>query len=240
MCNICGWEGDALASDEWHPYTECPSCRSQVRQRLFWALVHHGRRFEFDALFVGKRVLHFAPEEAIGRRLRSVCAQYQTADGLASGYRYAAIDLALDISRMPEVASQSLDCVIAFDVLEHVPDHLGALAELYRVLAPGGCCILAVPQKDDAPTTLEDPSVTDPAERRRRYGQEDHVRIYGHDFPQLVASAGFRVTTLAEDVLDPELVRRHVLAPPISSAHPLATNHRKIFFGEKPRVEERT
>jgi SAM-dependent methyltransferase len=38
------------------------------------------------------------------------------------------------------------DLVAAFDVLEHIDDDRGALAELYRVLRPGGGLIVTVPQ----------------------------------------------------------------------------------------------
>ena len=41
--------------------------------------------------------------------------------------------------------SSSLDLIVHCDVLEHVPDHRGALRECARVLAPGGAMILSVP-----------------------------------------------------------------------------------------------
>ena len=44
--------------------------------------------------------------------------------------------------------STPFDLLVVCDVLEHVPDHLAAMREMYRVLAPGGCAIITVPQKD--------------------------------------------------------------------------------------------
>jgi hypothetical protein len=41
--------------------------------------------------------------------------------------------------------------------------------------------------------TDEDLSVTDPTERERRWGQFDHVRLYGTDFAQRLTEAGFVV-----------------------------------------------
>ena len=42
--------------------------------------------------------------------------------------------------------------------------------------------------------TLEDPTVTDPAERERRYGQYDHVRLCGSDYLEQLKEPGFAVT----------------------------------------------
>ena len=48
----------------------------------------------------------------------------------------------------------------------------------------------------DLEVTLEDTSVTDPLERERLYGQNDHARKYGQDYGDRLRSAGFAV---AED-----------------------------------------
>lgn len=42
-------------------------------------------------------------------------------------------------------AAQSFDVVCAFEVLEHIPDDGQALAEIARVLRPGGAFVLSVP-----------------------------------------------------------------------------------------------
>jgi ubiquinone/menaquinone biosynthesis C-methylase UbiE len=46
--------------------------------------------------------------------------------------------------RMP-YADGSYDLVVHSDTLEHVPEPITALAECYRVLAPGGFCAFTVP-----------------------------------------------------------------------------------------------
>jgi SAM-dependent methyltransferase len=43
------------------------------------------------------------------------------------------------------LASGSIDCVVALDVLAHVEDDAAALAEIRRVLRPGGAFLFAVP-----------------------------------------------------------------------------------------------
>ena len=64
----------------------------------------------------------------------------------------------------------SFDRVIASEVLEHVPDDLGAMAELYRVLTPGGRLAATVPAPEAA---------ADPAPARRLAG--GHPRALGEE-----------------------------------------------------------
>jgi len=48
------------------------------------------------------------------------------------------------IEQMP-FADSSFDLVLALDIIEHVPDDLQALRELYRILRPGGSLLVTVP-----------------------------------------------------------------------------------------------
>ena len=41
--------------------------------------------------------------------------------------------------------------------------------------------------------TFEDPSVTRPEDRERVFHQHDHVRIYGRDYKDRLAAAGFAI-----------------------------------------------
>jgi hypothetical protein len=65
------------------------------------------------------------------------------------------------------------------------------MRELHRVLANYGWAILQVPI--GAAETYEDPTVTDPNDRERVFGQSDHVRIYGLDYYDRLSAAGFAV-----------------------------------------------
>ena len=56
-----------------------------------------------------------------------------------------------------------------------------------------------------AERTIEDPSIEDPKERLRLFGQEDHVRRYGPDYESRLKEEGFTVETIhKEDFLSPE------------------------------------
>lgn len=58
-----------------------------------------------------------------------------------------------DVTRL-SFADASLDAVVSFDVLEHVPDYERALSEFARVLRPGGTLIATFPFTDTAETVV--------------------------------------------------------------------------------------
>jgi hypothetical protein len=71
-----------------------------------------------------------------------------------------------------------------------------------------------VPQDLARAVTYEDAAVTTPEQRRDAFWQEDHVRLYGRDFPDRVRAAGFAVESLAmSEELGPSATRRHGLNP---------------------------
>ncbi len=228
-CNICHWTGRHMGSDEWHPHTICWKCRSAVRHRLLTEAVRSLDGLTLHDLADSKRILHFAPERQTTPLFASRAASYKTADFMRDD-----VDARLDLTNMPSQADGSVDLLICCDVLEHVPDHMQGMREIFRVLAPGGSAILTVPQKDGLVRTESDPTISDPAERLRRFGQDDHLRIFGNDMAELLESVGFGVRVVDASNFAPEVVKRHVLFPPVLSKHPLATNHRRVFFARKP------
>lgn len=66
-----------------------------------------------------------------------------------SNYSYgngkAPLDLLVDAMDMAEIDNESLGCIIATDVLEHLTDPFRALAEFYRTLKNGGYALITVP-----------------------------------------------------------------------------------------------
>ena len=228
QCNVCGWKGRIFDSDSWHLYIICPRCRSQVRHRLAFAALNLIPNLKTEKIIQGKRVLHFAPERVISQYIIPRAANYVTADVFRND-----VDMRLDISNMNTIKDKSFDLVIAFDILEHVADDSRALQEIHRILSEYGWVILTIPQKDDLLTTYQDQSVTTPEGREKAFGQRDHLRIYGNDFGHLIETHGFNITTIDERDFNPIMVKKNVLFPPVLSNHPLANNHRKVFFGQK-------
>ena len=161
----------------------CVHCESLERHRIFWLYVQ-----SHTDLFDGrpKRVLHVAPEKCFVEPLRERLGEgYLTAD-LASPR--AAIKM--DVMAIP-FPDESFDVIYCSHVLEHVPDDRRAMREFHRVLKRDGWAVLLVPII--AKQTIEDPSIVDPQERLRIFGQEDHVRRYGPDYVDRLRDAGFDV-----------------------------------------------
>ena len=155
------------------------------RHRLLWLWL----RAETDFFTAPKRMLHFAPEFGIKQRLsRQSNLDYSTAD-LAS--RLA--DEHFDITAIPH-PDDSFDVIFCNHVLEHVDADRKAMSELFRILRPGGWAVLMTPIGKDRETTDESAAGED--ERLERFGQEDHVRLYGRDFFDRLRNAGFAVENI--------------------------------------------
>lgn len=172
----------------------CIHCGALERHRMTWS--YFERRTN---LFDGqeKRVLHVAPERQFEKLLRKrIGSGYLTAD-LFNPRAMVKMDIT-DI----QYEDDSFDVVYCSHVLEHVDDDIKAMTEFHRVLKPTGWAVLLVPIT--AETTYGDPSVTDPQERLRLFGQEDHVRRYGPDFGDRLRDAGFAVEVVEpQDFLTP-------------------------------------
>jgi SAM-dependent methyltransferase len=163
----------------------CPRCGSLERERLLWVFL----RARPDLLTPPLRLLHVAPEPQLQRRLRSFPGIAHVSGDLSSPLA----DVSLDIRAMP-YPDATFDAIICNHVLEHVPEDRQAMREIRRVLDPDGWAILQVPVDRCRERTDEDPSVTSPSARARRFGQADHVRVYGLDYPSRLAEAGFDVS----------------------------------------------
>jgi SAM-dependent methyltransferase len=120
----------------------------------------------------------------------------------------------MDITAL-DCEAESFDTVYCSHVLEHVPDDRKAMAEIHRVLRPGGWALVQVPLSTDV--TREDLSITDPRERLRLYGQRDHVRFYGLDIVERLEAAGFAVQTVkGSDLASNEDCQRYGFLPSLT------------------------
>jgi ubiquinone/menaquinone biosynthesis C-methylase UbiE len=98
----------------------------------------------------------------------------------------------MDIHQIP-FGENHFDVVLCNHVLEHVQDDIKAMSEIYRVLKPGGWAIMQVPFFSPVPEfTFEDSLITNPREREKIFGQDDHVRKFGFDYPARIERAGLK------------------------------------------------
>ena len=164
-----------------------PGTLSLEPHRLFWLYLKNETNFFTAPL----KVLHFAPEQAFLKRFRKLKNLTYTTTDLNSPIA----DVKADICDLP-FSDNSFDVIICNHVLEHIPDDTKAMQELFRVMAPGGMGIFQVPYDRNITITFEDNTITDPKERAKIFGQYDHVRVYGMDFFEKLASVGFEVNAV--------------------------------------------
>jgi SAM-dependent methyltransferase len=186
-CPCCGGRFSRFMPGLSHRATRvCPRCGAQERHRALWLYMR-----ERTDLFGRPElaILHWAPEYALQRSLSALPnAAYVSAD--IGG------DEALQHMDMTDVPFKdgAFDLIVCVHVLEHVPDDRRAMREMVRVLKPGGMALLLVPIVLERPTHEDDPAVVTPEQRKEAYWQEDHVRLYGGDFPERLEEEGFDVT----------------------------------------------
>ena len=162
----------------------CPFCGCLDRERHVYLYLKEKTEIFAKPL----RMLHVAPEANLGRLLR----QHSNIDYLSADLDPTVAMIRMDLMDI-EFPENTFDAIICNHVLEHVPDDRRGMAELFRVLKPGGWAILQVPISLALEMTFEDPRVTSPAERERLFGQNDHVRLHGRDYERRLQHAGFAV-----------------------------------------------
>lgn len=177
VCPIC--EGTAFEDFNGRVNARCSTCRAVERNRTMWMILDR-----LGAFAPGQRVLHMAPELGLARRFKALSGDdYHPAD--VDPRRYAstfitvrALDLCTGLAAIPD---ESYDLIVHSHVLEHLPcDVPAVLRELQRILAPGGLHFLSVPVRGTRTAEDLSPTLT-AAERRARFGQEDHYRIFGSE-----------------------------------------------------------
>ncbi len=161
-----------------------PSTLSLERHRLLWLYLKN----QTDFFTAHLKVIHFAPEQAFYKRFRRL----KNLDYTTTDLNSPLADIKADICNLP-FDSNSFDVILCNHVLEHIPNDVKAMQELFRILRPGGWGILQIPQDLARKVTYEDDSIVDKKERAKIFGQYDHVRIYGRDYFDKLRAVGFIV-----------------------------------------------
>ena len=211
-CNVCGKEL-TYPNFRFLPFgnpvrfTRCPYCRSLERHRLLKIYLERDTDF-FNHR--GLKVLHFAPEKCL----------YDLFIRPEYALDYYPVDInpntpgivqTVDMLNIP-YEDDSFDVIIANHVIEHISDERKALSEVRRVLKPGGFAILTTVVYQEMETTLENPAYNTDELRLKYYGQKDHVRKYGRDYPERLKAAGFQVHCIdLLSTLDAGMIERHRL-----------------------------
>jgi SAM-dependent methyltransferase len=214
LCPICGNQRRFLIVNDagGRQETLCLRCKSLERHRRTILLLRR-----YTDLFTNDgplMVLHVAPEAC----LRDLLASRRNLNYVTADLEMQDVDVKLDLASIP-FSDGFFDVVLCSHVLEHVPDDLEAISEMRRVVKEHGWALINVPADPDREDVDEDPSVADPAERLRRFGQVDHVRVYaiGTVLDRL-AQAGFEVT-VDPVAFTPDEQRRHLLFGDIGWDH---------------------
>lgn len=168
----------------------CPHCNSAERHRMVYYFLKKSDIFNKKI-----KLLHFAPEN-IFYEIFSNCKNidYYPVDISKS----RKIKERVDIQNIP-YEDDYFDVIYNSHVLEHVPDDIKAMKELYRVVKPknkGGIVITLVPISCNIGETLEKEEYNTPKLRLKYYGQADHLRRYGADFTDKLKSVGFNIDVI--------------------------------------------
>jgi predicted SAM-dependent methyltransferase len=185
----------------------CPVCGSMDRERLARLMLE-----ERMGVAPHHDLLHVAPEPKLFEYLADSISGNLVACDLHPEDRPGIPGIVRQDLTNLEFADAAFDFVICNHVLEHIPADGIAMAEIKRVLKPGGKALLQVPYSEAIAETEEDFSVITNAERIARYGQSDHVRIYEkRDYISRLEKAGFEVDLVETDAL--EAYRRFAINP---------------------------
>ena len=206
-CNICGWQGKKFldANLDYGLIKEndiCPSCESVSRHRFVF--IYLQKLFPKNK---NLKILHISPEISLQKFIQS----HQKAD-------YLSIDLNPEAAMQAEnlenlsFPDKNFDLIICNHVLEHVTDDKRAIQEIFRVTKENGLAIISVPIDIHRQQTYENENIKSPEERIKHFWYQDHLRLYGLDFSQRLATTGFKVDThFSLDEYKKRFIDRHGL-----------------------------
>ncbi len=223
QCAMCGakavFVGTSLGARESFP---CPTCRATLRYReqAGAILTHFGRgRFSFFTRFVRfpecqrLSILEAAIRGPFTRHLKGHPGYVQSYlfDDVAPGETKNGV-ICQNLEAMT-FADASFDLVITSDVMEHVADVDAAIAEIGRVLKPGGAHVFSIPLK--FPLADETTARACIVDGRVKHLAEPRYHRSGTDTPSLVFS------DFGRDLV--EWHRRHGMQVTFHRSHPFVS-----------------
>lgn len=173
--------------------TICPYCLSLPRHRIICEYLDNDRELVND-----KKILVFASEQCTELYFERNNIKYNTAD------LYQKADYKVDITKM-DLKNESFDIIFCNHVLEHVSSYEKALKELNRILMQNGLLILTVPIDVNNDYIFEKECHSDD-ERKKVYGQSDHLRNFGTNMKEIIEKYGFDVEEINGDDFDLKIV----------------------------------
>lgn len=173
----------------------CPNCYSHDRERHIFKFFD--KLDMWDKNIIDKKILHIAPERHIQEKIRQMNTEEYICGDL---YPTSDTIVRVDITDI-QYNDNYFDFILCNHVLEHVPNDIKAIKELYRVLKSGGYAILQTPYSQMISNSFENIEINTKELRRKYYGQSDHVRIYGQDLFEKIKLAGFKLKIVKSEEL---------------------------------------
>jgi SAM-dependent methyltransferase len=183
-CQLCGWSGARFFKQN------CPKCNSLPRSRLVPFAKHY-----FNLSTENCSVLHISPNLNEYIYFNTIVQDMGVYDRLDIRDDAFFINIVEDLTKT-SLENESYHLVIAWHVLEHIPNDVTAISEVYRILKKGGRFLVSVPiYPANSTKTYEEESIPY-KDFDNVHGHFDHCRSCGLDYFERFEVVGFRTETL--------------------------------------------
>lgn len=176
-CNICGTT--SFIDMKVRIAVKCAKCGSLERTRLMYLYIQRMK------IKKEHKILHIAPERSIYNLLKKKVDKGNYVVGDINLEKYFWLDniIKVDLCDLDDFPSLHYDLIIHSHVLEHTPCNIAyTLFHLHRMLTENGLHFCVIPFMDGWYDECFKDIGDD--ERKRRFGQHDHVRLFGNkDIP---------------------------------------------------------
>ena len=197
ICMMCGWKGRKF------PKNICPRCKSFARTRLIPYC------FNFFSINKVTNILHIAPNlaEYIYVKENISFEKYNRLNLIKETH----IDIVGDITNL-SIKKNSYDLIIAYHVLEHIPEDIKAISGMHRVLKTGGNLLISVPIfPPNREKTYEDKNISF-EDYESIHGHHDHCRSCGLNYYKRFEKLNFHTRTLSVKQLNEKDINKYGLS----------------------------